>query len=109
LLLGCGGVIIPRKSTPRNPVSPAIPVTRYEVNLTWYAPLNSPVPVAGYTVYRTTSGNTSYQKLNESVVDQTSYLDQNIQSGESYDYVVVSVDASGNTSIPSNIATTVIP
>ena len=39
--------------------------TSYEVNLTWNAPTSSSDPVAGYNVYRSPSGGTSYQELNE--------------------------------------------
>jgi fibronectin type 3 domain-containing protein len=65
--------------------------------------------VAGYNVYRTPSGSSSYQLLNSSVVTQAAYVDSSVQSGQTYNYIVKSVDASGNTSIPSNMASAVIP
>jgi hypothetical protein len=76
----------------------------YEVDLSWDAPTSSPDPVAGYNVYRSPSGASSYQQLNSSVVTQTTYVDTTVQAGQNYDYIVESVDASGVTSVPSNTA-----
>lgn len=80
-----------------------------EVNLTWDAPSSSPDPVAGYNIYRASSGGTYYQQLNPSVVTQTSYIDAAVASGQTYDYIVESVDASGVTSTPSNTASVTLP
>jgi hypothetical protein len=80
-----------------------------EVNLTWDAPSNSPDPVAGYNVYRAPSGGTSYQQLNSSVVTQTAFTDLTVASGQTYDYIVESVDVSGVTSAPSNMASATLP
>jgi hypothetical protein len=79
------------------------------VDLSWEAPSNSSVPVTGYFVYRAASGSTSYTQLNASAIAVTSYIDNAIQSGNTYDYMVESVDSSGNTSVPSNVAIVVIP
>jgi fibronectin type 3 domain-containing protein len=83
--------------------------TAYQVNLSWDAPATSSDPVAGYNVYRAASGGTSYQQLNTSIVTQTAYTDTTVQDGLTYDYVVKSVDAEGNTSVPSNMAAVTIP
>jgi fibronectin type 3 domain-containing protein len=83
--------------------------TSYEVNLTWDAPTSSSDPVAGYNVYRSPSGGTSYQELNTSAITQTSYVDTSAQAGQTYDYIVESVDTSGVTSTPSNMASATIP
>ena len=69
--------------------------TSYEVNLTWSAPESSSDPVAGYNVYRAPSGSTSYEQISTSVVTQTAYTDSSVQTGQTYDYIVESVDASG--------------
>jgi hypothetical protein len=97
IVTGCGGTII-------KPATGA-----HEVDLEWSEPFDSPVPVAGYLVLRTPSGLSEYQQLNIYIVTSTTFVDHNVVSGKSYDYVVLSVDASGNTSAPSNIATASIP
>ncbi len=81
----------------------------YEVDLSWDAPTSSPDPVAGYNVYRSPSGASTFQQLNPSVVTQTTYVDTAVQNGQTYDYIVESVDASGIESVPSNVATVPIP
>jgi hypothetical protein len=94
IVFGCGGATIKGA---------------HEVDLEWSAPFNSPVSVAGYLVLRTPSRLTEYQQLNTYIVKSTTFVDHNVVSGKSYDYVVLSVDALGNTSAPSNIATANIP
>jgi hypothetical protein len=81
----------------------------YDVNLSWDAPTGSTDPVAGYNVYRSPSGSSSYVQINTAVVTQTTYVDTGVQSGQTYDYIVESVDASGNTSSPSTMAAVPIP
>jgi hypothetical protein len=81
----------------------------YEVNLNWEAPTNSTDTIAGYNVFRSPSGGSSYAQLNSSVVTQTTYVDGAVQNGQTYDYIVESVDASGAESVPSNTAAVTIP
>jgi len=81
----------------------------YQVNLTWNAPASSTDPVAGYNVYRAPSGSTTYQQLNSTAVTQTTYVDTTVLNSQTYDYIVESVDASGATSAPSNMAAIPIP
>jgi len=80
-----------------------------EVNLTWDAPIGSPDPVAGYNVYRAPSGGTSYQLLSSVSNSQLAFTDTTVQAGLTYDYIVESVDASGVTSAPSNMASVTLP
>jgi hypothetical protein len=79
----------------------------YEVQLNWSAPSSD--AVTGYKVYRSTGGTSNYQLLSSSVVSDTMYTDTSVQSGDAYDYVVESVDASGKQSGPSNTTTVVVP
>ena len=83
--------------------------TGYEVNLSWDAPTSSPDPVAGYNVYRSPSGASAYVQVNSSLVTQTTYTDTSVQTGQAYDYLAESVDASGVQSAPSNISSVAIP
>lgn len=81
----------------------------YQVDLSWDPPTSSPDPVAGYNVYRSPSGASAYVQLNSTVVTQTTYLDSNVQDGQTYDYFVESIDAAGVASAPSNTAVVPIP
>jgi hypothetical protein len=81
----------------------------YEVNLTWDAPASSTDPVAGYNVYRSPSGSSTYQLVSSVSNSQLAYIDNNVQVGQVYNYIVESVDASGNESVPSNMASVTIP
>jgi fibronectin type 3 domain-containing protein len=81
----------------------------YEVNLTWDAPSSSTDPVAGYNVYRAPSGSTNYQQLNSAAVTETTYVDTTVLNSQTYDYIVESVDGSGVTSVPSNMAAVPVP
>lgn len=86
----------------------------YKVSLTWQAPAcmaedNCADPVVGYDVYRQTTTGT-YQKVNTSVIGDTlSYDDLTVDFGTTYSYYVVSVDAQGNVSSPSNTSVFTIP
>jgi hypothetical protein len=81
----------------------------YEVDLSWTAPSSSSDPVTGYNIYRAPTGTTSYQLLNPSQNSPTTYADASVQSGQTYDYIVKSVDAANMESSPSNTTTVSIP
>jgi hypothetical protein len=81
----------------------------YAVDLSWDAPTNSTDPVAGYNVYRSPSGSSTYALLNSSVDTLTTYVDSTVQNGDSYDYIVESVDTSGVESVPTSPIVVTIP
>jgi len=47
--------------------------------------------------------------LNSSLDDATSYTDTTVQEGVAYTYYIVSVDASGDQSDPSNLFSVTVP
>ena len=96
-----GTVVIPLTGT--GTTSP------YAVDLTWDAPTSSTDPIAGYNVYRAPSGSSMYQLLNSSIDTQTTYTDSTVQSGQSYNYIVESVDDSGVESAPTSPIAVTIP
>jgi hypothetical protein len=82
---------------------------QHQVDLNWSEPSNSPVPIAGYNIYRAVGGGSAYQLMNSSVDTQTTYVDSTVQSGMTYSYEVKSVDSSGVESSPSNAISVTIP
>jgi len=83
--------------------------TSPEVDLSWDAPSSSPDPMAGYNIYRSIGGSSTYQLLNSSIDTETTYVDSTVQSGTAYTYYVESVDSSGVKSAPSNQVNVTIP
>lgn len=81
----------------------------YEVSLAWQAPDTSADPIAGYDIFRSSDGGATYQQINSSLVSQTDYTDGSVQAGQTYNYMVESVDTSGVQSVPSNLAAVTIP
>ena len=88
--------------------SASVSLSPHEVDLSWNAPSSSADPIAGYNVYRSSDGST-YQLLNSSVDTTTTYADMTVLAGQTYDYIVESVDASGYTSVPSNMISETVP
>jgi len=82
---------------------------RHEVDLRWNAPDSPRDPIAGYHVYRSPGGNSSFNRLNSTVDDETTYMDSTVESGQTYDYYVTDIDSSGAESAPSNITSVTIP
>jgi fibronectin type 3 domain-containing protein len=82
---------------------------QHQVTLNWAAPVNSPVPVTGYNVYRATGTSGSFQLLNSSSISQTSYIDLTVVAATSYRYYATSVDNAGTESTPSNVAAVTVP
>lgn len=81
----------------------------FVVSLTWDAPLDSPVAIAGYSVFQALDGTNVFHLLNSSPATATSWTDATVQSGLTYDYLVESVDAAGDQSAPSTPIIQAIP
>jgi hypothetical protein len=79
--------------------------SKHSVALTWQA---SASPSIGYFIYRST-GNGASSKLNTSLDPSTSFTDTTVVSGETYEYVVTSVNSSNVESATSNEITVTIP
>jgi len=91
------------------PLSGTVVAASYTVNLSWDAPTSSADPVAGYDIYRSPVGSSTYALMNSSGDTATTYVDSTAQTGLTYDYIVDSVDASGVESVPSNMIVVIIP
>jgi Abnormal spindle-like microcephaly-assoc'd, ASPM-SPD-2-Hydin len=75
------------------------------VSLSWNA---STSEVSGYNVYRRTTSNGSYVKMNSSLVSGTDYTDKTVSKG-SYFYATTAVNSKGEESIYSNQIDVVVP
>ncbi len=79
------------------------------VQLSWQPPATSDTTIAGYRIYRAIDGVAQFQLLNTSLTGNTDFADGTVQTGQTYNYYVTSVDTAGEESTPSNTATVVIP
>jgi hypothetical protein len=78
----------------------------HSVTLSWSASSSS---VTGYNVYRSTVSGGPYTKLNSSLIATTSYTDTAVVAGQTYYYVVTSVDSSNMESAYSNEVSALVP
>ena len=83
--------------------APAGPA-QHSVKLQWDPSSPSPVPVVGYFVYRGTVSGGPYSRLNAAVDPVTNYTDATVSSGQTYYYVVTSIDS---TNVQSGFSTQV--
>jgi len=77
------------------------------VSLSWTASASS--GIAGYNVYQGTVSGGPYAKLTSAPVPAIQYTDTTVQSGNTYFYVVTSVDSSNDESAFSNEAVATVP
>lgn len=75
--------------------------------LSWNA--DAQADLAGYNVYRSTSLNGVFEKINNGIVQQNSYVDAGITVGEKYCYRVTRIAGSGDESSASEIVSMVMP
>jgi fibronectin type 3 domain-containing protein len=76
------------------------------VALSWNSSTSA---VAGYNVYVGSSSAGPYSLLNSSPVPSTSYVDSNVQSGNTYYFRITSVSSSSQESVPSATVQAVVP
>jgi hypothetical protein len=79
---------------------------QHSVALNWNASTST---VSGYFVYRGTVTGGPYSQLNSSVDPSTSYTDSTVQGGQTYYYVVSSVNSSNVQSPYSNEVSVTVP
>jgi len=82
-----------------------VPVA-HSVDLNWGASTST---VNGYRVYRSTISGAGYQLITSSLIPGTTFTDNAVGSGQTFFYVVTSVDAQGIESAFSNEATAAVP
>jgi hypothetical protein len=79
---------------------------QHVVDLAWAASSSN---VLGYNTYRSTQSGGPYTRLTSSPQAQTSYSDASVAAGQTYYYVVTSVDSDSLESAFSNQATASVP
>jgi hypothetical protein len=77
---------------------------QHTVTLTWKASTTAGV---NYNVYR--RGSLGSVKLNSALLGATTYVDRNVQAGQTYYYVAKAVTSNGAESVASNEVTVTIP
>lgn len=96
----------PNRITAQNP-----PIgTPHKSTLTWTAPANPGGSgiIAGYNVYRSTSG-ANFTKINTALVTGLSAVDNNVTASTQYAYCASMVDSKGGESPCSIQITTTVP
>ena len=83
-----------------------VQAVQHSATLSW---ADSDSTVTGYNVYRSTVSGGPYTKLDSSLIAATISTDTAVQAGQTYYYVVTSVDTSGVESAYSSEASAIIP
>jgi hypothetical protein len=68
--------------------------------------------VVGYLVYRSTDPNLpkdSWTKVTPNLLTRTTFQDEAVESGKTYYYFIVAIDAAGNQSAPSEVKSETVP
>jgi hypothetical protein len=85
---------------PRRPTGVTLESTSQGITISWHAAVDcNGDPVAGYNLYRSTSTDGSYEKLNTSLITETTFTDTTGETGITYYYRVRSVDSDGDQSV----------
>jgi fibronectin type 3 domain-containing protein len=91
-------------SNAQQPKPAAPPGPQHSVHLSWNASTSA---VAGYNVYR--RGPSGLTRINSERAIKTSYIDNSVQPGQTYYYVIKAVNSAGTESVPSNEVQAVVP
>ena len=90
-----------------SPTSTTSPSGKHKVHLVWHPATGG--EVIGYIVYRSDAPSDSFSPLFGTAIREVFYEDGTVAAGDTYHYVVTSVDASGVQSLHSNRVTVVVP
>jgi predicted phage tail protein len=97
---------------PTPPTGLTAAATRAPLRVSVFFAANPERDVAGYNLYRSTDPNLpkeNWTKLNKNLLDRTTFQDESVQPGTQYFYYATAVDAAGNVSKPSEVATDTVP
>jgi fibronectin type 3 domain-containing protein len=83
-----------------------VAAVQHSVSLSWQASTSS---VSGYNVYRGTQSGGPYGVINSGLVTSTNYTDSTVLAGQTYYYVLTSVDPQGLESVQSGQVQAVVP
>jgi fibronectin type 3 domain-containing protein len=103
--IGCIGATTGGAAKPATSAPSGAPST-HSVTITWAA---STSEVAGYNVYRSTSSGGPVSKLATTLAASTEYIDNQVNSGDTYYYAITSVAADGMESSDSTLAIATVP
>ena len=81
--------------------------TAHSVELSWTASTSS--NAAGYNVYRSTSPDGPFTRINSAPVLETQYTDTTVVSGMTYYYAATSVNLNGQESARSGVVQVELP
>lgn len=103
--------IAPRDAFPPSAPS-SITIAAAPGRLSIFFPANPEGDVAGYTIYRSTDPDLPkerWTKLTPSLLERTTFQDENVESGKRYYYYLTATDKAGNVSPPSEVVSEVVP
>ncbi|MDP2365017.1 MAG: T9SS type A sorting domain-containing protein, partial [Ignavibacteria bacterium] len=73
----------------------------HKVMFKWLS--NKELDLIGYNLYRSESTNGNYAKINQAIISDTTFIDENMDLGKYYYYILKAVDSDLNESDPSAI------
>lgn len=80
--------------------------------LSLFFPANPEGDIAGYNIYRSTDAALAKElwiKLTRTLLERTTFQDENVEPGKKYYYYITAVDKAGNTSAPSEVVSETVP
>jgi len=95
---------------PSAPASITIAATPTTISL--FFPPNLEADVTGYRVYRSTDPNrpkAEWEQLTKELLTANTFVDSNVESGNTYHYYMTATDKFGNVSSPSEVVSETVP